>query len=62
MARLVGTDPERIFDEAARLLLSPDAYLEMARAINPYGDGQAGERIAAILAGEPWTPFEPRTA
>ena len=59
VARLVGTDPERIFDEAARLLLSPDAYLEMARAINPYGDGHAAGRIAAILAGEPWSPFQP---
>jgi UDP-N-acetylglucosamine 2-epimerase (non-hydrolysing) len=59
VARLVGTDPERIFDEAARLLLSPDAYLEMARAINPYGDGHAADRIAAILAGEPWSPFQP---
>ncbi len=59
VARLVGTDPERIFDEAARLLLSPDAYREMARAINPYGDGHAAGRIAAILAGEPWSPFQP---
>jgi UDP-N-acetylglucosamine 2-epimerase (non-hydrolysing) len=31
----------------------------MARAVNPYGDGHAAERIAAILAGEPWTPFRP---
>jgi UDP-N-acetylglucosamine 2-epimerase (non-hydrolysing) len=58
VARLVGTNPERIFAEASRLLVSPDAYLEMARAVNPYGDGQAASRIAAILAGEPWTPFQ----
>ncbi|MFY9824147.1 MAG: UDP-N-acetylglucosamine 2-epimerase (non-hydrolyzing) [Thermoanaerobaculia bacterium] len=55
VARLVGTDPGRIFDEAARLLRSPDAYQEMARAVNPYGDGHAAPRIAAILAGEAWT-------
>jgi UDP-N-acetylglucosamine 2-epimerase (non-hydrolysing) len=58
VARLVGTDPQRIFDEASRLLVSPDAYLEMARAVNPYGDGHAASRIVAILAGEPWTPFQ----
>jgi UDP-N-acetylglucosamine 2-epimerase (non-hydrolysing) len=60
VARLVGTDPERIFEETARLLQSPDAYLAMARAVNPYGDGHAASRIAAILAAEPWTPFQPR--
>lgn len=58
VARLVGTDPERIFAEASRLIVSPDAYLEMARAVNPYGDGHAASRIAAILAGDPWTPFQ----
>jgi UDP-N-acetylglucosamine 2-epimerase (non-hydrolysing) len=57
VARLVGTDAERIFAEASRLLTSEAAYLEMARSVNPYGDGHAAERIAAILAGEPWTPF-----
>ncbi len=59
VARLVGTDRERIFAAAAELLTSEAAYAAMARAINPYGDGQAAERIAAILAGEPWTPFHP---
>jgi UDP-N-acetylglucosamine 2-epimerase (non-hydrolysing) len=59
VARLVGTDRERIFAAAAELLTSEAACAAMARAINPYGDGQAAERIAAILAGEPWTPFRP---
>jgi UDP-N-acetylglucosamine 2-epimerase (non-hydrolysing) len=59
VARLVGADRETIFAEASRLLTSKTAYLAMARAGNPYGDGHAGERIAAILAGEPWTPFAP---
>ncbi len=59
VARLVGADRETIFAEASRLLISETAYLAMARAGNPYGDGHAGERIAAILAGEPWTPFAP---
>jgi UDP-N-acetylglucosamine 2-epimerase (non-hydrolysing) len=59
VARLVGVDRERIFAAAAELLTSPAAYAAMARAVNPYGDGHAAERIAAILAGEPWTPFRP---
>jgi UDP-N-acetylglucosamine 2-epimerase (non-hydrolysing) len=59
VARLVGTCGERIVAEASRLLTSESAWLEMARAVNPYGDGRASGRIAAILAGEPWTPFRP---
>jgi UDP-N-acetylglucosamine 2-epimerase (non-hydrolysing) len=59
VARLVGTDRQRIFDAASELLTSQPAYEAMARAVNPYGDGHAAERIAAILAGEPWTPFRP---
>jgi UDP-N-acetylglucosamine 2-epimerase (non-hydrolysing) len=62
VARLVGTDRETIFAAAAELLTSPAAYEAMARAVNPYGDGHAAERIAAILAGEPWTPFRPAAA
>jgi UDP-N-acetylglucosamine 2-epimerase (non-hydrolysing) len=59
VARLVGTDRERIVAAASELLTSEAACAAMARAINPYGDGRAAERIAAILAGEPWTPFRP---
>ncbi len=59
VARLVGTCRETIVAEASRLLTSEAGYLAMARAVNPYGDGRAGERIAAILGGEPWTPFQP---
>ena len=62
VARLVGTDGERIVAAAAELLTSEAAYAAMARAVNPYGDGRAAERIAAILAGEPWTPFHPAAA
>ncbi|HEV2852131.1 MAG TPA: UDP-N-acetylglucosamine 2-epimerase (non-hydrolyzing) [Thermoanaerobaculia bacterium] len=60
VALLAGTRPERIFSEASRLLTDRAAYLAMARAVNPYGDGRASERIAAVLAGEPWEPFRPR--
>jgi UDP-N-acetylglucosamine 2-epimerase (non-hydrolysing) len=50
--RLVGTDEGRIFDEASRLLDDDDAYARMARIHNPYGDGRACERIAAVLAAQ----------
>jgi UDP-N-acetylglucosamine 2-epimerase (non-hydrolysing) len=48
-ARLVGTDPERIVTETRRLLDDEEAYAEMARAINPFGDGHASERIVQAL-------------
>ena len=48
-ARLVGTDPERIVAEASRLLDDEGAYAAMARAINPFGDGHASERIVQAL-------------
>ena len=44
-ARLVGPHAERIATQANRLLDDPDAYREMARAQNPYGDGHAARRI-----------------
>jgi UDP-N-acetylglucosamine 2-epimerase (non-hydrolysing) len=47
-ARLVGTDTAVIVSAATRLVENQDAYRQMARAINPYGDGKACERIAAI--------------
>lgn len=50
-ARVVGTDDERIFAETQRLLDDTGAYQQMSQAVNPYGDGRAAERIAAILAG-----------
>jgi UDP-N-acetylglucosamine 2-epimerase (non-hydrolysing) len=58
LARLVGTDEEAIVAEASRLLESEAARREMSAAVNPYGDGHASERIAAALAGRPYSPFE----
>ena len=49
-ARLVATDPARIFTETPRLLDDAKAYAAMAQAHNPYGDGQAAARIAEIVA------------
>ena len=47
--KLVGTDEDRIVQEAARLLEDRDAYDQMARIHNPYGDGQASARICGII-------------
>lgn len=47
-ARLVGSDSTSIFDHTARLLTDPDAYQEMARARNPYGDGRSAQRISDL--------------
>jgi UDP-N-acetylglucosamine 2-epimerase len=49
VARLVGSDVERIVSEASRLLDDPAARARMSSGANPYGDGHAGERIAAAL-------------
>ena len=44
-ARLIGTDSDAIVREASALLDDPAAYDAMARAHNPFGDGQASGRI-----------------
>ena len=61
VARLVGSDRGRIVTAATGLLTDPSLYAAMATAVNPYGDGHAAERIAAILTG--WSGHEsPRRA
>ncbi len=49
-ARLVGSSPDRIVSEVFTLLDDTTAYSAMARAHNPFGDGQASARIAGIIA------------
>jgi UDP-N-acetylglucosamine 2-epimerase (non-hydrolysing) len=44
-AKLVGTDIETIITEATLLLNDPAYYESMARAVSPYGDGKAAQRI-----------------
>lgn len=46
---LVGTAYDHVLAELRRLLTDEQAYREMAQATNPYGDGQAAERIAEII-------------
>lgn len=57
--RVVGTDRQRILAEACHLLDDPAARERVARAVNPYGDGRASQRIVAALLGEPVEPFAP---
>jgi len=53
-ARLVGTDSSRIVSEIFSLLDDKAAYEAMARAHNPFGDGQSSRRIVDALAQEVW--------
>jgi UDP-N-acetylglucosamine 2-epimerase len=46
---LVGTDKEKIVSNVSKLLTNHNHYQQMARAINPYGDGKSCERIVNIL-------------
>ncbi len=46
VARLVGTDPKRIVPAARELLSEPSTARRGRQGRNPYGDGQAGARIA----------------
>ena len=47
--KLVGTEEEEIYINFKRLLDDSEVYNKMAKAINPYGDGHACERIADII-------------
>jgi len=47
--KLVGTDPDLILREACLLLDDDAEYRRRSRVHNPYGDGQASSRIAAII-------------
>jgi UDP-N-acetylglucosamine 2-epimerase len=57
VARLVGIDPSDVIDAVTLLLTDEDAYAAMTTAVNPYGDGHAAHRIAAILSGASWEPW-----
>ena len=47
--KLAGTDRDTIYREARLLFDSVEEYQKMARAVNPYGDGKASERISKSL-------------
>lgn len=52
-AKLIGTDADRVYSETMRLIEEPESYYHMSTAINPYGDGQASQRIVQFLLGKP---------
>lgn len=47
--KMVGTDYDKIVGEVSKLLDDTSAYQAMSKAVNPYGDGHACERILNIL-------------
>jgi UDP-N-acetylglucosamine 2-epimerase (non-hydrolysing) len=51
-ARLVGTETSVIVTELFNLLDDKAAYESMARAHNPFGDGQSARRIVELLGHE----------
>ncbi|MFJ5623571.1 non-hydrolyzing UDP-N-acetylglucosamine 2-epimerase [Peribacillus loiseleuriae] len=47
--KLAGTDEETIYNLATELLMNKEAYQQMAKAHNPYGDGHTSARIAEAI-------------
>ena len=55
---LVGTNHDLIVGEVSTLLNDAQAYEKMSKAVNPYGDGKACNRIVRALNGEPVDRYE----
>ena len=51
-SKLVGTSRQIIVESFVELVDKPEKYHQMAKAINPYGDGRSAQRIADILLSE----------
>jgi len=49
---LAGTDKENIISLASKLLNNTEEYSKMSKAVNPYGDGNASQRIVQALLYE----------
>ncbi|MBQ7901725.1 MAG: UDP-N-acetylglucosamine 2-epimerase (non-hydrolyzing), partial [Clostridia bacterium] len=47
--KIAGVDEKVIFNMACELISDKDAYNKMAKAVNPYGDGHASERIVKAI-------------
>ncbi len=50
VAKLLGTDPTRIFNAVHELLTNEQAYRAMVGSVNPYGDGHAAKYIVDAIA------------
>mgnify|MGYP001087819230 CR=1 FL=1 len=46
---MAGVDPDRVYDVVRMLLRGGHVYNRMSKAISPYGDGFASQRIVEIL-------------
>ena len=55
---LVGTNHDLIVSEVSTLLEDAAAYERMSKAVNPYGDGKACNRIVRALKGEQVDRYE----
>ncbi len=55
---LVGTNHDLIVKEVSTLLDDATAYERMSKAVNPYGDGLACDRIVRALKGEDVDRYE----
>lgn len=47
--KVVGVDKNKIISETNLLLTNREHYLQMANAVNPYGDGRASKRIVEVI-------------
>lgn len=47
--KVAGVEPEKIYQLTHELLNNPEEYEKVARAVSPYGDGKAAERIVDAL-------------
>ena len=47
--KLVGTQEDKIYEEAKRLLSDEQEYKRMSKSVNPYGDGYASKKIVQII-------------
>lgn len=48
--KLVGTDEDKVFSEAEKLIIDSVEYEKMSKASNPYGNGKASLRILDSIA------------
>ena len=62
VADLVGTAAATISRKVQELLDDPSVYSRMASGINPYGDGNASQRIVEVMKRGPWAQNEMQTS
>jgi len=47
--KLIGTEEAGVYEEIKKMLDNKEEYLKMSKAVNPYGDGHASERIVDVI-------------